>query len=77
MIIRLSSFPNESLCHHEQPERGTHTVYGVTLPSNVTVFNAVELMNLCDFMWFNQQRIHKCILIKRLQIFSCKTKRHV
>lgn len=77
MIIRLSSFTNESLCHYKEPERKTHTVYGMTLPSNVAVFNAAELMNLCDFMWFIQQRIRKCILIKRLQIFSCKTKRHV
>lgn len=46
MIIRLSSFANKPLCHYEQLQ---HTVCGVTLPSNVTVFNAVELLNQCDF----------------------------
>jgi len=57
MIIRLSSFANESLCHCKQLQREIHTVCGVTLPS-------MCLMQI--LLWFSPKSISNCILIKRL-----------
>jgi len=53
MIIRLSSFANESLCHCKQLQREIHTVCGVTLPS-------MCLMQI--LLWFSPKSISNCIL---------------
>lgn len=77
MIIRLSSFANESLCHYKQLQREIHTVCGVTLPSNVTVFNAVELLNLCDFTMVQSKKNLQLYPNKETVKFQLQTKRHV